>query len=685
VSTATSDELRGALAPLLEPGSIAIVGASERQGPHRAVVENARRGGVPVYPVNPTRDEVFGLRCHGTLAELPVLPDVVLLAVGHRRVEEAFEDALAAGCRTFVLPGLGNEAGPEGPAVAEAIAVRARAAGAALVGPNCMGVAVPDGVSCWIGTVPDAFLAGGVAVVSQSGSIAEALLALGPRIGFRCVISSGAEIVRDAADFCGLLAADERTTAVGLFLETVRRPRAFAHALELLADAGKPAVCLKVGRSQAGARATIAHTGAVAGSERAFSALLRRAGAIGVDDFPELVETLEVLGRRRRPRGPRIAAISESGGEAALLADHAEAAGLPFEPLPEELARRLVAEFPNFASPENPLDAWAIDAVEKVFPRSLELMARSGAFDILVAQVDHSQYRGEWEQSWARLIVQSLADAVEGTDVFPAVTTVQTSDPLPELSALARELDVPLLRGSGACVRALARVVRRRRPQAAPELSLPPVDLDDLLGADGPLPEHESAALLERYGLPFPPRRRASSPEGAARVAAELGFPVVVKVDGPAHKTRLGGVALGVASAEAAAEHARRLGGHVLVARQVPPGPEALCGLARDPDYGPLVTVGLGGAAVEALALVAVGLAPLDRETALELVAEAPGLAAVASPAAQGALADTLVALGRLALEHPEIVEVDVNPLILAPDGAVAVDALVVVDRGAGR
>ncbi len=679
---AVSDELRGGLGALLEPRSVAIVGASDRQGAHWAIVANAQRGGVPVYPVNPSRDEVLGLRCYPSVAELPAPPDVVLLAVGHQRAEQAFEDATAAGCRTFVLPGLGNESGHAGPQVADAIAAHAAEVGAAVLGPNCMGLAIPGGVSCWIGTVPDSFLSGRVAVVSQSGSVGEAFLALGPRVGFRCVISSGAEAVRDAADFCALLAQDESTGAVGLFLETVRRPAAFARALELLAEAEKPVVCLKVGRSQAGARATLAHTGAIAGSDRAFSALLRRFGAIEVDDFPELVETLELLGRRRRPRGPRIGAISESGGEGALLADHGEAAGLPFAPLPQELARQLCEEFPNFRSPDNPLDAWAIDEVEKVFPRSLELMARSGAFDILIAQIDHSQFRGRWEQDWARLIVRSLARAVEGTGVFPAVTTVQTSDPSPELSALARDLDLPLLRGSGAAIRALARVARRRRPRLPLAAPATPIDLSDLIADGGPLSEHESAAVLERYGIAFPARRRASSPEEAAQAAAEVGFPVVVKVDGPAHKGRVGGVVLGVDSPEAAAERAAQLGGRVLVVRQVPAGAEALCGLVRDPLYGPLLSVGVGGAVVEALSLAAVALAPLDREAALELVDEAPGLAAVASPAARQTLAATLVALGRLALDHPEVAEVDVNPLILGADGAVAVDALVVVDRG---
>jgi len=674
-----AEGLRGGLASLLAPRSVAIVGASARPGVHEALVANAQRGGGRVYPVNPSRDEVLGLPCFPSVAELPVLPDLVLLAVGHGRVEQAFEDAVAAGVRTFVLPGLGNEAGADGPPIAEALAARAAEVDAAVLGPNCMGVAVPERPSSWIGTVPETFVPGRVAVVSQSGSIAEAFLALGPRVGFRCVISSGAEAVRDAADFCALLAGDEETGAVGLFLETVRRPPAFGRALELLAEAGKPVACLKVGRSRAGARATLAHTGAIAGSDRAFSAFLRRHGAIEVADFPDLVETLEVLGRRRRPRGPRVAAISESGGEGALLADHGEAAGLPFPPLPEELAGQLSGEFPNFCSPQNPLDAWAIEAVEKVFPRSLELLVRSGAFDIVLAQVDHSQFRGRWEQDWASLIVRSLAAAVEGTDVFAAVTTVQTGDPLPGFAALARELDLSLLRGPGPAMRALANVALLRPPRVYADIVGDPIDISDLALADGALPEHESAAILERYGIAFAPRRRARSPEAAATAAAELGFPVAVKVDGPAHKARSGGVALGVASAEEATERAAALGGSVLVARQLPAGPEAFCGFARDGLYGPLLTVGIGGAAVEALSLAAVGLAPLDREAALELVDEAPGLAALASPPAREALAAVLVSLGRLALDHPEVAEADVNPLVLSADGAVAVDALVVI------
>src|SRR4029079_7214748 len=291
--------------PLLFPRSVAVVGASPRHG---RIVAEVVRSGIPAWGVHPTRDEVLGLPCFRSVAAVPDEPELAALLVGHERVEDAFDEALAAGMRAFFLPGLGNEAGSAGPEVAGRIAERAKAEDAVLLGPNCMGVAAPEEASIWIGTVPDTFRPGRVSVVSQSGSIAEALLGIGPRVGFRSVVSSGGEAVSDAADFLGFFAEDEGTGAVGLFLETVRRPAEFAAALAHCAEAGKPVVCLKVGRSQAAARAALAHTGAVVGSDRAFSALLRSQGAVEVDDFTALVETLEALGRARRPRGKRIAA-----------------------------------------------------------------------------------------------------------------------------------------------------------------------------------------------------------------------------------------------------------------------------------------------------------------------------------------------------------------------------------------
>ncbi len=661
---------------LLFPRSAALVGLSDGSGPE--VVDNLTGRGIAAVGVHPRLRRVRGLECVSSIAELPSPPDLALMLVGHRHIEAALDEALQAGVRAFVMPGLGNEAGREGAAISRRVAATARAAGASVVGPNCMGLAVPEAASFWIGTIPATFQPGHVAAIVQSGSVGEALLAVGPRVGYRCVVSSGGELVTDVADYCAFFAQDDGTRAVGLFLETVRRPDAFADALSLLADAGKPVACLKVGRSSGGARAVMAHSGAVVGSEVAFSALLRAHGVIEVEDYPELIEVLEVLGRKHLPAGTRIGGVTNSGGEGALLADQADDAGLPFRPLSEPLAARLAGEFPNYIAPQNPVDAWAIESVELVFPATLRLLAESGEFDILVAQIDQSQFLGKPEVDNAVLTLEALADAVEGKPIFAAITSVQACDAPARVADLSRRRDIALLRGPRHGMRAIA-AAARWKPRRPPRPSIHSIDLSDLL-RPGALPEYESSAALERYGIPVARRSRATSAVEASRAATDIGFPVVVKRDGPAHKSREGGVVLGLQDEAGVEMAATRLGLPVLVAAQVAPGLEVFCGMSRDPEIGPVLVVGLGGAAAEILPGKSACAAPVTVETAREMVASSGPLSKAVPPAAIDSIARVIAALGDLALDHPEVAAVDVNPLMVGSRDAVAVDALVVVE-----
>lgn len=657
---------------LILPRSVALVGPTPRNA---EVVVNALAGEARLFGVHPTRASVMGVECVPAVADLPEVPDAAWLLVGHQRVEQAFAELVDLGVRAFFVPGLGSESGSAGPAIIGRIAARAHEVGAVVLGPNCMGAAVPGRASSWIGTIPSSVRSGHVTAIVQSGSIGEALLALGPRVGFRAIISTGAEAVTGVADYLTWAASDQQTRAVGLFLETVRDAPGFTDGLERCAAAGKPVVCLKVGRSEVAARAALAHTGAIVGSGRVLSAVLRRHGVIEVSDVPELVELLEVLGTADRPRGVRVGVVTESGGEGALFADHAERAGLDLGRLPDTVVEQIKREFPNFVAPGNPVDAWAVDDPELVYPRCIELLAASGQFDILVAQLDLSRFRGPAEQRWSEAIVRALVEQARSHAIFPAISTVHTTDPPEWAQTLSAQARVPLLRGAGCATNALARAARWSavpRAQGAGDTQARPAAPID---GDGALTEHESATLLEAYGVPFGARRLAPTPEAAGDAARELGPPVVVKLDGPAHKARVGGVVLDVFDPQAAAQAARRMGGPVLVAKQLARGPEVFCGMKRDPQFGPVLAVGRGGTDVEQTGSTAIAVGPLDLTAARQLVSESG-----ASVEAEQALAEVLVALSRMSFDHPEVSEIDVNPLIVSGSRAVAVDALVVLD-----
>ena len=400
----TAGLLRGGIRPLLFPRSLAVVGASDRTPDGAADLEQvAARRRVPTWFVNPNRPTVLGRECFPSLTALPEVPECAFLLVGHARAEAAFEDVIAAGVRAVVLPGLGAEAGAEGREIAARIALRAAEAGIAVVGPNCMGVATPGGVSQWLGTVagPDAFVPGHVACVAHSGSIAEACLAAGPRVGFRTVVSSGGELARDLADFVAYLAARRGHARDRL----VRRDDPAARGLRRRARAGGrggQARRLPQGRPLAGGGAGGARP--LRRRRRARRArsrrLLRHHGAIEVDDFHDFLETLEVLGRRRWPRGLRIAGVSESGGECGLLADHGEDAGIPFAPFGDALdgaARR--PRSPTSRCPRTRSTAGRSTTRSVVYPGSLALLRDAGAYDVLIAQVDLSRHRGAHDEA----------------------------------------------------------------------------------------------------------------------------------------------------------------------------------------------------------------------------------------------------------------------------------------------
>jgi acyl-CoA synthetase (NDP forming) len=368
--------------------------------------------------------------------------------------------------------------------------------------------------------------------------------------------------------------------------------------------------------------------------------------------------------------------VTNSGGEGEYFADKAEQAGIPLQPLSAGLTERIKAEFPNFSEVGNPADCWAIDDDRIVFPRVFELMAESGEFDVLVSDIDHSQWLHAGERELATNIANDLRAACAGSDLFPCVITVTTADPPLEDIRWAREHDIPLLKGTLPGLRALAgRLAYRRRAPLSREIE-PAFPIE----GSGALPELDSARIATAYGVPYVRAERCADADQAVAAAERLGYPVVVKIDNVAHKARVGGVALGLADAAGVREAADRMGGTVIVAEQASGGVEVLVGMVRDDDYGATVVVGIGGALAEALDMVSASLAPLDRDGATDLIRSLPALARLLGGGVPEGLVDTVVAVSRLAAEHPEISEIDINPLLVSAERAVALDCLIVIE-----
>ena len=676
-----SEHARADLAVALSAETAAIVGATDR-GAGLDLWSNLSVSAV-TFAVHRAGRAAPGARVVERLGDLPFAPDVCVLAIGAGGLVAGAREAIARGSRLLVVPGLGPEDGERGAIARDELSVICARAGVPLVGPNCMGIAVPGGASAWIGSMPRASIRrGGVSCVVHSGSLGEALLHAGPRFGLRVVVSSGNELGRDAADWLATLVSDEQTTVIGLALETVRRPGAFAEGLALAARAEKPVIVLSSGRSQAASRAALAHSGAVVGSAQALAALCAAHGAMTVLDVPDWLEHLEAFGAGSRLRGTRLVALTNSGGEGGLVADAAAAAGLELEPLPVDLAGSLADAFPDLP-PGNPIDYWGVGPADELAPAIARTCAQHPGVAGLLLVAEQSLHYGPDEQAVARAAVDAAIAAAEA-GTFAAVISCATADADPQALRAAATARVPVLKGSGPALRAVAALAGwRARIRLAPDPG-PPLHLPELDHGSGHLNEYASRQVLRRYGIDGPVEHEAATPAAAADAAVALGPPVVVKRLGPAHKERAGGVVLGCLTPAAAGAAAERIGCPVIVCEDLRGGSEVLCGVVRDPQVGPLVVCGIGGSLAEALAEATVSaLAPLSPEGALELVRACHPLRRGLEQRDQRAIADVLVALGRLAVHRPDIAAVDINPLRVTGGTAVALDALIVLEGDA--
>jgi len=697
---------------LLRPRSIAILGASEdfvkiSGRPLKFLLDKGYPGRI--LPVNPKYERIAGLPCYPSIAAVPETVDMAIVAVPAGAVLEALEQCVAKGVRAAVVFSSGfGEMGAAGRDHEGRLAALARRSGLRLCGPNTLGFmnnferVMATFSQAGEGETPP----GPVGFVTQSGAFGTAIFALARQRGLPLgyFINSGNEADVDFGDLLAYVLEDERIRVVAGYIEGLRDGRKVLRAAARALELGKPIVMVKVARSGAGARAAASHTGSLAGADRVYGDVFRQGGIVRAQNDEQLLDLVSAFVHCPLPQGPGVGIVTQSGGAGVLMADRCEELGLQVPELTEETCAALRKVVPAFGAVKNPVDITAqFIADPELLVRALDLVLADPRVDATVF------YLGLMERAAAK-IAADLASIAK-----------RSPKPLLVAWAGAPEAGLRALREAGVCVLPSAtraidaiqglvlfaegkrRFVAERevRTAAMHPVSVVPASVEEpAAGERRTLGSDEAFRLLEAYGLRCARWRLVTTPAEAGRAAEELGGSLALKIESPdlPHKTDAGGVRLGVsgsASALRAFEEivavvrtrrpdARILG--VLAQEMVPGGTEMVVGLHRDPQFGPLVMVGLGGVFVEVLEDVAFRAAPLTRGDALDMVRSLRGARILHGirgrpPADLDALVDALLALSRLATDAGQaIAELDVNPLIVHAEGqgVTAVDALVV-------
>jgi acyl-CoA synthetase (NDP forming) len=714
------------LRPLFEPRAVAVVGASPRSWIAETVRDNLLVMGSATrcHFVNPKYDELHGQPCYPSLEALPERPDIAVVALNPLRAAVVTEAAAAAGVPAVIIPGGGVVEGGEAAAAMQVEVARiAREHGIALVGPNCMGVVdLTANSATYIGDVNPYQPRGGVAGIAQSGSVTDAFIHAGSRVGFSRIVSCGSEVVLDICDYLAYCLDDPETHSAILFVEGFKRPERFLALADRALKLGKPIAVVKVGRSEQAQAAAVAHSGSLAGKARVTDAALDAAGVIRCHDLDELLETAELFeGTRRTGRGVgrgRTGVVTVSTGEASLIADLVPRTGLDLPPIPATARDAILAELPSMGYVGNPLDPWGAADPGVAYGACFRALAGSDAYDVLAIVHDFPYRSLPSEVNTANEVTRQLLDATrDRPHILPVYVSLTSGEPPPETKEVldAEGGGAPLLRGAVEAFTAIAALARWERRRGERQVAGPWREGWPALAADRTtyglearppvaavrdrrvLSEIESLELLGAAGLPVVRSVRASTAHAAVEASDALGYPVVIKVDaaGHAHKSDIGGVRVGLGDAEAVRDAATDLLAldleppgaltGLLVAEMIEGGVELIVGIERDEQFGPTVIVGLGGVLTEVLDDVALRLAPVPRAEAsamLNALRGAPLLDGFRGQPAvdRDAVCDLIVAIGRLAAARPEIVELDLNPVIASAAGATIVDALVVLD-----
>ncbi|SHH65874.1 acetate--CoA ligase family protein [Pollutimonas bauzanensis] len=705
------------LARFFAPRAVAMIGATEDLGKFggrcmRQMMDFGYKGAI--YPVNPRRDEIFGLRCFASVAALPAAPDHVGIVLPAHLVPAALEQCAERGVPfvTVFSSGFGEVGSAQGAADQQRLVDIARAGNIRLMGPNCNGmINFVDGFALTsTATIQGPRRAAGdIGVVSQSGGAGQVNImwrAQQSGLGISYQVSCGNAADLDLVDYASFMLESEKTKVVLMLAESLADGGRLRMLARRAADLDKPIVMVKVGRSAAGSKAAASHTGAITGADDVCDAALRQMGIVRVSDCNELYETAMLLRQARRPRGHRAAAMSISGGNLVMVADLGASEGIEWPAYTGETTQKLAELLPGFGAATNPTDLTAAAIGQKnAYKDAAETILADPNVDILIPVLTINSAND----------VRAVAEVSARSDKPMAILwTGCASDD----AALTREVLVAeghaVYRDALPCLKAVQRTMQyaefRRRLADAPAARPAGIDVEAarllLEQADGPLSEHRSKALLQHYGLPVTMERLTSSAEAAWQAASHIDGPVALKIQSPdiLHKTEAGAIRLGVSgelavkgayeeviSAARAYRPDARIEG-VLVQEMIADAHEMLVGVSHDATFGPVLALGLGGIYVEVLKDVVFRLAPLTADEAQRALAELrtykllEGVRGKA-PADMDALIDAIVRISWLTADLGDrIAELDINPLCVLPKGrgARVVDALIVPRRAAG-
>jgi acyl-CoA synthetase (NDP forming) len=706
------------VAALTAPRNAVLVGASDRPGSWAARVwRNLHKYQFPgpIYSINPRRDTVWDKPCYPDFKSLPEAPDHMVVLVPAAGVADALRAGAAAGARsaTVFSAGFGEGFDTEAAGLGRELSAVIEETGLAVSGPNCMGNVCAK--SRFVTLTEDRMLnvqEGPVALVGQSGGMMIfANAALQERgIAAEYLITSGNEAGLTAGDYIAYFADQPELKVIAIYIEAISDLAKFKAACRMARAAGKHIVALKMGQSEQGRQAALAHTGSLAGSMEAFDAVAGEAGVVRADTLDDLVEITELLAHTGSSRGRRLGAITLSGAFRGLLLDGAEKYRVQFQALTPETTERLKQILTVGSLVSNPIDGgYGVLTSADNYMASIEAMQADPNVDLVILQEALPRDPGsDRAERYIQMVETYAATKATKPIVFCSPTSHGQTDYSRALRAKAPH--VSFLQEANKALRSIATVARRDELErlandgqsAAPERTVEQSALIERLrqraGSEAAaLNEVESKEVLRTYGIATPQEELVTTPEAALEAATRIGYPVVLKAVSKTltHKSDAGAVALDLASPkqlrDAYARMASTLSGHaldgLLVCQFVTGGLELVLGLHRDREMGPVVMAGAGGVLLELMKDVAFCAPPVGRAKALDLIERTQAGRLIrgyrgSAPRDGDAVVNALVGLGRLAIDLGDVIEsVDINPFVALPQGGVALDALIVLRR----